>query len=210
MRAAGADHPLGRQLAPHGRGLRQRQARSAGQHRGGGGYKEGAGAQEENLHRRSDTYRFLEQKGRKLYPIPDDGCLLSRNVTVFRGSEKDGYPFLDRPFRASIISCAAIEHPVLDASLNYAYPQDVAMMRVKIAVILAAAAKSGCDAVVLSAFGCGAFGNPPVVVAALFAQELKRTPLKHAVFCVFDDHNARSYHNPSGNVEPFMLQFGGC
>eukprot|EP00969_Alexandrium_andersonii_P180906 7994121-Alexandrium_andersonii.AAC.1 len=59
----------------------------------GGGVKIGHGAQEENFHRRSDLVRFLEQQNwdRKFYPIPDRGCLLSRDATVFRGVEQDGY-----------------------------------------------------------------------------------------------------------------------
>eukprot|EP00969_Alexandrium_andersonii_P059829 2634925-Alexandrium_andersonii.AAC.1 len=63
----------------------------------GGSVRKGAGAQEENLHRRSDAFRFLEQQGwdGHLYPIPDEGCLLSKEATVVRGSEADGYPFLD-------------------------------------------------------------------------------------------------------------------
>eukprot|EP00969_Alexandrium_andersonii_P056787 2503838-Alexandrium_andersonii.AAC.1 len=38
----------------------------------GGGVRRGAGAQEENLHRRSDAFRFLERQvqGGNLYPIP--------------------------------------------------------------------------------------------------------------------------------------------
>eukprot|EP00969_Alexandrium_andersonii_P103690 4575355-Alexandrium_andersonii.AAC.1 len=48
--------------------------------RPGGGVKQGAGAQEENLHRRSDAFRFLEQQSwdNQLYPIPERACLLSQ------------------------------------------------------------------------------------------------------------------------------------
>ena len=163
--------------------------------RPGGGFESGAGAQEENLHRRSDMYRFLQQK-RFLYPIPRKGCLLSTNVTIFRGTEQDGYPFLQAPFHATIISCAAIKYPVLDAGMNYIHSSDVEVMRTKISVILGAAVKSGCDAVILSAFGCGAFANPPRIVVKLFAEELRHVPLKEVVFCIIDDHNSGSYHNP--------------
>eukprot|EP00969_Alexandrium_andersonii_P255194 11280638-Alexandrium_andersonii.AAC.1 len=44
----------------------------------GGGVRDGNGAQEENLHRRPDAFRFLERQVQDtpgLYPIPSEGCL---------------------------------------------------------------------------------------------------------------------------------------
>eukprot|EP00969_Alexandrium_andersonii_P282369 12483480-Alexandrium_andersonii.AAC.1 len=65
----------------------------------GGGVYGGKGAQEENLHRRTDAFRFLEQQyGPATYPIPGDGCLVSKGVTVFRACEEEGYGFLPSPF----------------------------------------------------------------------------------------------------------------
>eukprot|EP00969_Alexandrium_andersonii_P358550 15451233-Alexandrium_andersonii.AAC.1 len=85
----------------------------------GGGVRGGNGAQEENLHRRTDAFRFLEQQVQDtadLYPIPSEGCLVSRGVTVFRGPESEGYPFLPSPFTISLISCAAIWKPRLSGN----------------------------------------------------------------------------------------------
>ena len=61
---------------------------------------------------------------------------------------------------------------------------------------------------VLSAFGCGAFRNPPEIVARLFRMELARSPLRLAVFCIRDDHNAGRWHNLKGNLRPFQELFG--
>eukprot|EP00969_Alexandrium_andersonii_P049554 2175084-Alexandrium_andersonii.AAC.1 len=65
----------------------------ANKKRPGGGVRSGAGAQEENLHRRSDAFRFLERQvqGGDLYPIPAEACLVTEKVTVFRGAEAEGY-----------------------------------------------------------------------------------------------------------------------
>ena len=60
----------------------------------GGGYRSGAGAQEENLHRRTDLWRFLH---RTFYPLKQGTALVSKDVTVFRGLEREGYPFLEEP-----------------------------------------------------------------------------------------------------------------
>ena len=42
-----------------------------------GGVRAGAGAQEENLHRRSDACRFLRDQRDRFYPIARRSCLLS-------------------------------------------------------------------------------------------------------------------------------------
>ena len=83
-------------------------------------------------------------------------------------------------------------------------------MRKKISAILHAATQAKCDAAVLSAFGCGAFANPPEVVAELFKEELVHWPLKKVFFCIFDDHNAGRGHNTRGNIGPFKEAFGLC
>eukprot|EP00969_Alexandrium_andersonii_P040596 1779530-Alexandrium_andersonii.AAC.1 len=46
-------------------------------------------------------------QGGDLYPIPAEACLVNEKVTVFRGAEAEGYPFLQNPFRISLVSCAA-------------------------------------------------------------------------------------------------------
>ncbi|KAJ3050366.1 hypothetical protein HK097_008672, partial [Rhizophlyctis rosea] len=72
----------------------------------GGGWQWGAGAQEENMFRRSNYVMHLvtveEKNGRwgtkAKYPIPEFGGIYSPDVVVFRGEEKDKYPFLPSPF----------------------------------------------------------------------------------------------------------------
>lgn len=80
----------------------------------GGGFRAGCGAQEENLHRRTDLHLFLEDRRAwmppqtRLYPIPPDAALYSPDVRVFRGPEADGYSLLQTPFSVDIVSCAAM------------------------------------------------------------------------------------------------------
>ena len=77
-----------------------------------GTVRTGAGAQEENLHRRSDLCRFLERQRTAFYPMAAESGLLSRRVTVFRGTEADGYPLID-PFHVEVISVSAQARPPL-------------------------------------------------------------------------------------------------
>lgn len=173
----------------------------------GGGFRSGAGAQEENMHRRSDLVRFTEELQLEHYPIPRDACLLSDDVTVFRGSEKHGYPFLQSPFRVTFISCAALMYPRLSELRTYADAEQENEMRHKIKIIIAAAVTAKCSALILSAFGCGAFANPPEQVARLFSEELSKAPLEQVDFCIFNDHNSGRSHNPQGNYLPFVEVF---
>ena len=73
--------------------------------------QQGAGAQEENLHRRSDACRYLRDQRERLYPISTGTCLLSKEVTVFRGAEFEGYRFI-QPFKIDVITCAAQARPI--------------------------------------------------------------------------------------------------
>ena len=82
-------------------------------HSPGGGFRTGSGAQEENLHRRTDLVRFLAEQRQWYYPMKQEECLLSKGVTVFRGPEALGYPLLDKPFKVDVISCAAPTRPKL-------------------------------------------------------------------------------------------------
>ena len=81
------------------------------------------------------------------------------------------------------------------------------IMEVKIKAILDAAVEAGCDHAVLSAFGCGAMGNPPEAVAEMFRVALEKSKLTGVTFCINPDHNDRKFHNPRGNYEPFHEAF---
>lgn len=172
----------------------------------GGGFKAGMGAQEENLHRRSDAVRFTFDQRREHYPLHQEVCLISEDVTVFRGKEADGYPLID-PFRIVLLSCAAVSHPRLERN-RYVWEEDWKLMQRKITTIVKAAEAARCEVAIFSAFGCGAFANPPDAVARMFEDALRRAELEEVVFCIIEDHNTRREHNPYGNVMPFRQVFG--
>ena len=175
----------------------------------GGGYRLGHGAQEEDLHRRSDAFRFTSEAASKFYPIHQK-CVVSEGVTNMRGPSTDGYAFLEEPFQVTMISCAAVSRPRLTRDRKYADQHDATTMFDSVRLIVQTAREAGCDAIALSAFGCGAFRNPPEEVAQMFAQVLSANSdvIKCAVFCILNDHNACSHHNPMGNFKPFQDQFG--
>ncbi|CAF4273317.1 unnamed protein product, partial [Rotaria magnacalcarata] len=103
----------------------------------GGGYRQGAGAQEENLFRRSNYYLSLDAelddtkqperywstaKGEEqmlrtnesMYPMDEFGTIYTYGITVFRNTEDTGYAYLEQPlYDVRSIALAAYKQPEL-------------------------------------------------------------------------------------------------
>ena len=83
----------------------------------------------------------------------------------------------------------------------------------KIKALFSIVLENGHDAIVLSAFGCGAYRNPPEHMALLFQETIREEKydeqMKYIVFAIIDDHNTGKAHNSEGNVKPFAVVFGG-
>ncbi|CAG8449880.1 12431_t:CDS:2 [Acaulospora colombiana] len=187
----------------------------------GGGYKSGAGAQEENLFRRTNLFQYHEPNKSEWYPIPEFGGAYCPNATVVRSSEPENYAFLEVPETMSFVAVAALRRPkvIRDNSGEYTITPDANnKTRHKIRAILNIGLDNGHDAIVLSAFGCGAYKNPPKTIARLFYEvilteyaggdkDMPRT-YKHISFAIIDDHNSKKKHNPEGNLYPFRMIFG--
>lgn len=164
----------------------------------GGGWKSGSAAQEENLHRRTNIVHCLEDPYRVNelrawdYPIPQYGGLYLPGITVFRGAEASGYPFLEHPQTVSIVAAAALKQPPTEERLG----EEVLDKKLardtlrKIEAILAIAVENGHDFLVLGAFGCGAYANPPAHISRLFKEALSGPRFAgrfaHVVFAIID------------------------
>lgn len=193
----------------------------------GGGVLDGAGAQEENIFRRSNLFQSLyqfvdyahqydvERNTENSYPLDrNTGGIYSKKVLIARGSENNGYCFLQNPFEISIVSVPAINRPQLGFSDGKYYIANelIEPSKEKIRTILRICGEFNHDCLVLSAFGCGAFANPPHHIAKLFKEVFNEPEFKDrfrlVVFAIIDDHNAWREHNPEGNVLPFFREFG--
>lgn len=76
-----------------------------------GGYIKGAGAQEENLYRRTNFFQIVDDPYQQWnsfrnwnYPLPEFGGLYIPNAYVFRKSELNGYAFLEKPEFMSFVA----------------------------------------------------------------------------------------------------------
>ena len=170
----------------------------------GGGFLTGARAQEEVLCRSSALYATLE--GDAMYAAHwrrDDRessawAILSPDVPFFRADDGTA---LEEPWRLSIVTCAA---PVADA---VGQPRSAELLARRIHRVLAIAAAWGYDALVLGAWGCGAFGNDPVRAAGDFRAALEGPFLgsfREVVFAITDWSPERR------TLGPFREAFGSA
>lgn len=189
----------------------------------GGGWHRGAGAQEENLCRRSTLItaltnhnpsrdQVLDPERSWKYPIGALDAVYNPKVIVFRSNEQMGYDFLAEPYSIGIVTAAMVKHPSFTKQFDYTQDSKPEITN-KLKAVLRTAFINGHDSVVLSAWGCGAFRNPPVGQAKLwkellFNDEEFKGKFKKIVFAIFDDHNTGKAHNPFGNYLPFLETFG--
>lgn len=142
----------------------------------GGGFLNGAQAQEESLARSSALYKSLV-KCPEYYDyhrshkslLYSDRIIYSPSCPVFR---TDDGTLLEEPYLVDFITSPA---PNAGQILRN-HPQDVEkipeVLRERGAKVLSLAAYNGCDALVLGAWGCGVFRNDPSMVAQMFADYL--------------------------------------
>jgi uncharacterized protein (TIGR02452 family) len=162
---------------------------------GGGVLKGSRGAQEENLFRRTNYHLTLENK---YYPMNSGECTLSPNLYVLKNEKYDD---IKDPFSISFIAAAAVKHPatILDEETGirtYKNKKDRDDMTSTIDMVFKVAYGQGYDTLVLSAFGCGAYGNPPNEVINIFNKFLEEYYgcFQRIVFAIYSRGVDRNYN----------------
>lgn len=185
-----------------GRGLRPLALNFANGISPGGGFLHGARAQEENLCRSSALYLTLEgdpmYEAHRQRPRPDssDWVILSPDVPVFR--DDDGTD-LEQPWNLSFLTSAA---PVAS---RVGMEESAALLRRRIHRVLAVARAFDYGALVLGAWGCGAFGNDPRRTAEDFREALQNEyagAFSDIVFAITDWSPERKFLGPFQDVFP--------
>lgn len=166
-----------------------------------GGAPWSAGAQEESMCRVSTLYPCLAAQSKAFYEkhiqeygrgeindMGSDDLIYIPGITVFKTDES--IPKLKEEatwFNTDVIVCAA---PVL--SYYYDENQYRHIMTERIKRILDVAAKEKVEVLILGAFGCGAFCNPPEIVSDIFASLIRNynfETVEFAVYCRSDMRN---------------------
>lgn len=171
----------------------------------GGGVADGAPAQEEALCRRSNHILGLKTQ---TYPLPEHGVVYCPDVTVFRKDENHDYAFMDKPEQVCLVAVAAY-------NLRREDPEDIAYdalknnndymkgTKRKIWNMLRVIALKGHETLVLGALGCGAFSNPPQLIAELF-QEAFSDPEFKGRFKQVDFAILCQYQSDQKNIDEFV------
>ncbi|KAJ4334343.1 hypothetical protein N0V95_009192 [Ascochyta clinopodiicola] len=168
----------------------------ASERHAGGGWQNGAMAQEEALCYRSSLYLSLHKS---YYPLPSLSVIYTPSVLIIRAATSTGHALYtcsasDLPV-TSMISVAALRHPALtDDGKKFRNGDQRAETKRKIRVSLRIAASKGHTKLVLGALGCGVFSNPPAEVAECFLEVFREIEFQggwweDVVFAVMD--NAR-------------------
>ena len=142
----------------------------------GGGVLNGAMAQEECLCRSSNLYaaltipyllkNYYKWNARNTGDMGSDAVIYSPGVTVFK-TDNEIPEEMEQWFEVDVLTCAApYYNPHKKRPVSMEKLEEV--FRGRIRNILEVAAANDVDVLVLGAFGCGAFNNPPEMVAGVF------------------------------------------
>lgn len=177
----------------------------------GGGVRDGALAQEEDLCRKSSLLLSLESKAAEAYYgynrslhsyMSSDAAIITPKAEIIKDENGD---YLEETEIVSVITCAA---PIVCRGLGgMREDQYLSIFEKRILGILKCAAYCGYENLVLGAFGCGAFGNDARVVSDLFYKVLaefeRYGAFRNIDFAVLSN-SASQY-----NLREFMRNFGG-
>lgn len=172
----------------------------------GGGFLNGARAQEESLCRATALYACID--GNEMYahhaPMPGgmytNYALYSPAVPVFKDDEGE---LLNEPYLCGFVTAPAVNAGAIGRDEKRHVRGEMAA---RVRKVLAIMAGHGHGAVVLGAWGCGVFKNDPEMIADLFAGELRGRfagVFDVVAFAVLDS-------SADGHViGPFAERFGG-
>jgi uncharacterized protein (TIGR02452 family) len=168
----------------------------------GGGWLKGARAQEEDLCRRSGLIYCIRDNEMYKDPGKDmfykDWIIYTPDVPVFKNKYGD---LLEHYFLCSFLTSAAPNAKVLlECGVHESDITPVFKNRIR--KILSVAADNNEENLILGAWGCGAFGNNPVIVARLFKEVLTKEfskSFKQVFFAI---------NKPDSNYTAFVNEFG--
>lgn len=137
----------------------------------GGGFLNGAMAQEEAICRNSTLYASIGSREASKYyqyntshmsELYSDYMVFSPHVEVIRSG--DG-KLLSEPYSISVVTAPAVN---VNRVKHFTYREVNRCMLQRAEYVLKVAVSNGVENLVLGAWGCGVFGNPPKTVAENF------------------------------------------
>lgn len=154
-----------------------------------------AGAQEESLCRCSTLYPCLKALTRAFYgkhqqlyiahlmsEMGNDDLIYTPDVVVFKTDSRPRPTLMEEAdwYKVNVITCAAPQLRA-GAKLPNQY-EEIIENRLK--RVLDVAAMNNTEVLILGAWGCGAFNNPPTIVARVFHRLLKNYNFEKVEFAI--------------------------
>lgn len=180
----------------------------------GGGFLNGAQAQEESLAMCSNLY--LTQIQNSTYYDSNRSCssmlytdlmIYSRDVVFIR---EDVGTLWNQPIIASVLTAPAVNLGVYLSRTNSDLDYANEVMKNRMRKILKVFIEQKNHTLVLGAYGCGVFRNDPNTIAKFFGQLLKEegleTYFEEVVFAVFDSSKSKKvYTEFSEGLQKYLL-----
>jgi uncharacterized protein (TIGR02452 family) len=180
--------------------------------RPGGGYENGAAAQEENMFRRTNLFQCLN---RKMYPIGMYDGIYTKGAVVIKDSEQKGYAYLDNYQTIDFMAFPAYkckEEDYIRDKDNYPWlnARVEGIMQKKIDNMCKLGVGIGNDVLILSAVGGGAYGCPPWAVSNIMKDVIEKNNYtkyyKYIVISIIEDRNSQELWD-LGNLHYYCETF---
>ncbi|MCU0433276.1 MAG: TIGR02452 family protein [Bacteroidia bacterium] len=175
----------------------------------GGGFLKGSLAQEESIARSSGLYLSLlkapdyyERHRKNSSLLYSDTMIYSPEVPVFRTDEGT---LLHEPYLLSVLTSPAANKGAILQNNAPGIEKIEEVMDIRTAKVLAFAAEKNYRVLVLGAWGCGVFGNDPLLIASLFKKHICDNPalanaFEEIVFAVYDTSKTQEVRTAFENV----------
>lgn len=158
----------------------------------GGGFLNGAIAQEESLSLSSALYEsqlsvpeFYYKHKKMKSCIYTDSMIYSPHIPVFRLGDGE---LTNTPSIVTFITSPAVNTGVVIRRENKTSDDIKELMRVRIQKLLALSVDKGHETLILGAWGCGVFQNDPEMIAKLFNEQINKDfkgCFKRIVFAIY-------------------------
>lgn len=145
-------------------------------------------------------YVYHREKADAFY---SDYVIYSPAVPVFRTDSGD---LIEKPWQLSIVTCPAVNGAAIAQHAPERLPDIPAVMTARTRKMLAVAAEQGARRFILGAWGCGAFGLDPEMMARIFRDAILGPFLgvfDELVFAVTDWSPEERF------IGPFQRMLGG-
>lgn len=158
----------------------------------GGGYLQGSKAQEEDIYRRS-AISTRHEPGETL-PL-ELSFLQNLGVCVLRGSEKYGYPVLQRRQCVNMFSMQGICNPSIETLPDGRERMDKASAKLLSKKLEVCLTEMVGDALVLGAWGCGVYKCPAEHVAEIMRDSIRAKSTTSQIFISIPEDTKKSKRN---------------